>query len=126
MSQAWVPEIQRRNVYLQGMVMTRRRQFIVLGALISAAAGAVSVLYMFQPWRSCSYDELSSACAMLPQDAIVLMAGLTLTLIGGAILSMALLANGAPSSMSASRRSVVFGVVPLSFATVAAGVFYLF
>lgn len=108
------------------MVMTRRRQFLVLGAFIGAVAGAVSVLYLFQPWRSCSYDDLPSACAMLPQDAVVLMASLILTLIGGAILSMALLTNGAPSSMSAGRRSVVFGVVPLCFATIAAGVFYLF
>lgn len=54
------------------------------------------------------------------------MAGLILTLIGGAILSMALLATGAPSSMSAGRRGVVFGVVPHFFTTIAAGVFYLF
>lgn len=108
------------------MVTTRRRQFIVLGAVIGAVAGALAIVYLFQPWRSCSYDDLSSACSMRPHDAIVLMIALLLALLGCAILSTALLATDTPSSMSVGRRIVTFGVVVPFFAAVAAGVVYLF
>lgn len=41
---------------------------ITAGAVV-ILSGAVVVLYFFQPWRSCDYEDTSAGCAMLPHDA---------------------------------------------------------
>lgn len=39
-------------------------------------------IYLFQPWRSCPYDDSPAACAMLPVDATVMMAFVALFVLG--------------------------------------------
>lgn len=98
----------------------------MLGALVAVAGAAVSAVYVVQPWLACSSDDLSSACAMRPGDAAVLMAALLVALLGVATVSVALLATTRPSAMSGPQRVATFGFVPLCFVAAAAGVVYLF
>ncbi|MGR2752193.1 hypothetical protein [Agromyces arachidis] len=51
----------------------------------------VTVVYLFQPWRTCPYDDSPAACAMLPADATVLAVAACATLIGVLILVLGLL-----------------------------------
>lgn len=44
-----------------------------LGIVAGLVALVVTIVYVFQPWRSCSYDDTPAACAMLPGDAAVMM-----------------------------------------------------
>lgn len=98
---------------------------MALGAATSVTGALVSTLFLLQPWRSCSYDDRPSACAMLPADATVFMVSTIVTLAGGTVLVMAWLSTQEPRSMPASRRVTVFGAVPLCFVVAVAGVIYL-
>ena len=98
---------------------------MALGAVTSVTGALVSALFLWQPWRSCSYDDRSSACTMLPADAAVLMVSAITTLAGVTVLVMALLSAQEPRSMPASRRVTVFGAVPLCFVVAVTGVLYL-
>lgn len=54
--------------------MKLREQRIALLGLAAAVIGAIgSVIYFFQPWRTCDYDDSPAACSMLPNDAAVMM-----------------------------------------------------
>lgn len=64
---------------------------IVTGAGVALIGGIVTVVYLFQPWRSCPYDDSPAACAMLPTDATVLAIAVVATLIGVLILVIGLL-----------------------------------
>lgn len=64
---------------------------IVTGASLAPVGGIVTVVSLFQPWRSCPYDDSPSACAMLPADATVLAIAVVLALIGVLILVIGLL-----------------------------------
>ena len=44
-----------------------------LGLVAGFVALVVTIVYVFQPWRSCPYDDSPAACAMLPGDAAVMM-----------------------------------------------------
>lgn len=59
--------------------MATRARLLISGAVLALVSGAVVVLYFFQPWRSCDYEDTSAGCAMLPHDAnamLVAMLGL--------------------------------------------------
>ena len=60
------------------------------GAGVALIGGIVTVIYLFQPWRTCSYDDTPSACAMLPADATVMAIAMWSTLVGLVILGVAL------------------------------------
>ena len=60
------------------------------GAGVALIGGILTVIYLFQPWRSCSYDDTPSACAMLPADATVMAIAMWSTLVGLVILGVAL------------------------------------
>lgn len=47
-----------------------------LGVVGGLVALIVTIVYVFQPWRSCPYDDSPAACAMLPGDAAVMMTAL--------------------------------------------------
>lgn len=64
------------------MPTARTKLPLVLGGILAAVGAAVTVLYLFQPWRSCPYDDSPAACAMLPGDAVVMFAAMAVTLVG--------------------------------------------
>jgi len=67
---------------------------LVLGGSITALAGAIAtVVYVFQPWRTCDYDDTPSACSMLPFDAAVMTVAMVATVLGvaGAVAGVSLL-----------------------------------
>lgn len=69
--------------------------WLVGGSALVALAGAiVAVVYFFQPWRSCEYEDTSAGCAMLPLDATVRGAAMVVTLVAVGVLVFALLAKG--------------------------------
>lgn len=59
-----------------------RRLTIWIGVVIACVGIAVTVVYFFQPRRTCPYDDAPSACAMLPVDATVMMIAMCSTVIG--------------------------------------------
>lgn len=63
---------------------------IVVSGSITVVAGIVTVIYFFQPWRSCSYEDTSAGCAMLPGDAAVMAVSMWSALVGLVILGVAL------------------------------------
>ena len=65
------------------------RGWLVTGSALFALTGAiVAVVYFFQPWRSCEYEDTSAGCAMLALDATVV------TVMAVGALVFALLAKG--------------------------------
>ena len=50
--------------------------------IVGLVGAVVSVVYFFQPWRTCSYEDTSAGCAMLPQDAAVLQLALGVAVVG--------------------------------------------
>lgn len=63
---------------------------IVIGAVVAIAGAIVTTVYIFQPWRSCPYDDTPSACAMLPADATVMSIAMFGTLVGLVIVALGL------------------------------------
>ncbi|WP_311258009.1 hypothetical protein [Microbacterium sp. WCS2018Hpa-9] len=54
-----------------------------IAAIVMVVAGAVvSAVYFFQPWRTCDYEDTSAGCAMLPQDAAVMMTAMAAVVVG--------------------------------------------
>jgi hypothetical protein len=77
-------EIDRRGVdliYMHGGFRSNRPIF--------------TIVYLFQPWRSCPYDDSPAACAMLPADATVMTIAMFGTLIGLVVLVLGLLVRRA-------------------------------
>jgi hypothetical protein len=68
-----------------------RTLLLVVGGVVTAVGAGLTLLYLFQPWRTCSYDDTPSACAMLPGDAAVLALSAVGTLIGATVLSAGVL-----------------------------------
>lgn len=58
------------------------RSLTVVGGMFSLIGAIVTVVYVFQPWRSCDYEDSSAGCAMLPVDAAVMMAAMVTTVVG--------------------------------------------
>ena len=71
------------------------RGWLVGGSALFALAGAaVAVVYFFQPWRSCDYEDTSAGCVMLPADATVMGVAMVVTVLAVGVLVFALLAKG--------------------------------
>lgn len=73
--------------------MTRRASKLMtfIGAAAALAGAATSVLFFFQPWRSCSYEDTSLGCAMLPLDAAVMVAAFGVAVVGVAVCILSML-----------------------------------
>jgi hypothetical protein len=54
----------------------------LIGAAVAVLGGATAVLFFFQPWRSCPYEDTSVGCAMLPNDAAVMVIALGIAVVG--------------------------------------------
>ncbi|WP_019180988.1 hypothetical protein [Microbacterium yannicii] len=68
------------------------RGWLVAGSALLALVGAtVTVVYFFQPWRSCDYEDTSAGCAMLPGDAAVMTVAALTTLVAVGVFVLALL-----------------------------------
>jgi hypothetical protein len=66
--------------------------WLMSGSALFALVGAVvTVVYFFQPWRSCDYEDTSSGCAMLPLDATVMAVAMVVTLVAVGVFVVALL-----------------------------------
>lgn len=70
-----------------------RRWLVAGSALLAGIGAAVAVIYFFQPWRSCDYEDTSAGCAMLPADATVMTVAVVVTLVAVGVLVPALLAK---------------------------------
>ncbi|WP_298741198.1 hypothetical protein [uncultured Microbacterium sp.] len=73
------------------------RGWIVAGSALIALVGAVvTVVYFFQPWRSCDYEDTSAGCAMLPGDATVMAVAVVVTLVAVVVFVFTLLTKERP------------------------------
>jgi hypothetical protein len=68
-----------------------RKITILVSAGITVVAGIIAVIYFFQPWHRCSYEDTSAGCAMLPGDAVVMAISMWSTLLGLVLLGTVLL-----------------------------------
>lgn len=68
-----------------------RITLIVLGAVLMLVGVVLTVVYLFQPWRSCPYDDSPAACAMLPGDFAVMSASMLGVVVGAIVLTAALI-----------------------------------
>lgn len=64
---------------------------MVLGAALMLVGVVLTVVYLFQPWRSCPYDDSPAACAMLPGDFAVMSASMLGAVVGAIVLAIALI-----------------------------------
>jgi hypothetical protein len=60
---------------------------VVTGAVVASVGLVVAVVYFFQPWRSCDYEDTSAGCAMLPDDAAVMTLAMLATVVGLGVLA---------------------------------------
>lgn len=68
------------------------RGWVVAASALFALVGAiVTVVYFFQPWRNCEYEDTSAGCAMLPLDATVMAVAAVVTLVAAGVFVSALL-----------------------------------
>lgn len=71
---------------------SKGRRWLLAGSAVFALVGAVvTVVYFFQPWRSCDYEDTSAGCAMLPADAAVMAGAAIVTLVAIGVFVIALL-----------------------------------
>ena len=55
---------------------------VICGSILAVAGFIGTVIYIFQPWRTCDYDDSPAACSMLPFDAAVLAVAVIATVVG--------------------------------------------
>ncbi len=79
-----------------------RRWLVSVAAIVALAGALVIVVYFFQPWRSCDYEDTSAGCAMLAGDATVLGIAAFTTLVAVFILVFALMAKGEVAGLRGS------------------------
>lgn len=72
------------------MAAPRQLVLTATGVSLAVAGAATTVLFFFQPWRTCPYDDSPTACAMLHQDATVMGLAIVATLIGTVLLATGL------------------------------------
>lgn len=72
------------------MTQRMRTLAILSGSVVAVVGATITVVYFFQPWRSCDYEDTSIGCAMLPADATVMAVAMWTTLAGLVILALAL------------------------------------
>ncbi|MCT9002353.1 hypothetical protein [Microbacterium memoriense] len=68
-----------------------RGRLLTGSALVALVGAIVTVVYFFQPWRSCDYEDTSAGCAMLPVDATVMAVSAVVTLVAVGVFVLALL-----------------------------------
>lgn len=82
----------------------------IVGVLISALGVLVSAVYLFQPWRSCEYEDDAAGCSMLPGDAAVMMVAVLAIPVGVVVAIMSLIASCRHRCSSPARRhSIIDG-----------------
>lgn len=77
--------------------MTARTRLMTWGAVVAVIGGAVAVLYFFQPWRSCDYEDTSAGCVMLPHDAAAMFIAAMVFGVGITIVAAGLLVRRSPA-----------------------------
>ncbi|MCR2791759.1 hypothetical protein NQ156_01620 [Microbacterium sp. zg.Y625] len=51
--------------------------------MIAASLGfVVALVFVFQPWRTCDNEDVAIACAALPQDTAMTIAGMVVLVAG--------------------------------------------
>jgi hypothetical protein len=65
---------------------TRPAVAAAVGLFIALLGAAVAIVYVFQPWRSCDYEDTSMGCSMLPLDVTIMTVALLAVPLGLAIL----------------------------------------
>ncbi len=55
---------------------------VLIGSAIALLGAAVAVVYVFQPWRSCDYEDTAMGCVMLPMDATIMAVAVVASLVG--------------------------------------------
>ena len=73
------------------MVGRLRITLMELGAALMLVGVVLTVIYLFQPWRSCPYDDSPAACAMLPGDFAVMSVSMLGVVVGAVLLTIALI-----------------------------------
>lgn len=81
---------------------TPARLLAVIGGVLALVGGVTTVIYIWQPWRSCSGEDTSAGCAMLSGDAAVMAAAMLVVVAGVVLLVVAAVLA---SSRTGSRRS---------------------
>lgn len=80
------------------MADRHRRRLIAVSAMTATVGAIVTVVYFFQPWRTCDYEDTSAGCAMLPADANVMLIAILVALSAASVLVISLLAKEKPRS----------------------------
>lgn len=62
-----------------------RRPLVTFGASLALVGAVASIVYFFQPWRTCDYEDTSAGCAVLVADATGMLISLVVSLIGVAL-----------------------------------------
>ena len=73
------------DVYVWTMTQRGSKLMTFIGASAGLVGAATVVLFFFQPWRSCPYEDMSVGCAMLPNDAAVMVIALGVAVVGAAV-----------------------------------------
>lgn len=68
--------------YFETVTQRASRLLALIGASVAVLAAATAVLFFFQPWRRCPYEDTSVGCAMLPHDAAVMVTAFAIAVIG--------------------------------------------
>ena len=63
-----------------------------VGVVFALLGAGVTILYLFQPWRTCPDDDTPAACPMLPTDAIIMVIAFCAGLVGMIVVIAALAA----------------------------------
>ena len=66
---------------------------IIAGGVTAIAGFVTSIDYLFQPWRTCPYDDTPAAFAMLPADAGILAVALIASFLGLCVLVSGIVAG---------------------------------
>ncbi|WP_422114564.1 hypothetical protein [Brachybacterium sp. UNK5269] len=81
---------------------------VIVSAAVMACGAVVCLVYVVQPWRSCSYEDTSAGCAMLPQDAAVMGVAMLITVIAFLVLTLGIaarLSHRGPAPRDGARPS---------------------
>ncbi|WP_374760890.1 hypothetical protein [Microbacterium jiangjiandongii] len=66
------------------MTMTERgaARLIAAGVIAASLGFVVALVFVFQPWRTCDNEDVAIACAALPQDTAMTIAGMVVLVAG--------------------------------------------
>lgn len=64
-----------------------------IGAVLAITGTVIAVVFFFQPWRSCPYEDTAVGCAMLRRDATVMTVGFMVAMIGVALATIGLVSR---------------------------------